>query len=208
MAFIPCLNTVEVSFIFEVGGREVRCVMGVQKSTGWSLPTMQALGTAVVDVIKTNHLGWISPDYTLTKIHLTDLTTDSSPSFDWITGTSSNLPQPGTSIITGNAGGQMALVTTLRTDLRGRSFRGRNYWPGLNGNMLGSDHRTVVGTRALDQDTFVDDLITAINAVTGCSVVVISRHSGGVAREAGVMTLVTSHDTNDIIDTQRRRVEP
>ena len=206
MAFIPCLNTAEVSFVFDIGGHEARCVMGVQSSIGWTLPSLQALGTKLVDVILSDTLNWVNVEWTLTKLHIVDLTTASSPAFDWVTGSSGNLPQIGTSSITGGGGAQMALVTTLRTASRGRSFRGRNYWPGLCGNNIGSDGRTVVGTRALDQNDFVGSVVTGVATITGLNVVVISRHSGGSPRSAGVMSIVTSWDTNDTIDTQRRRV--
>jgi len=141
-------------------------------------------------------------------LHLQDLSSSSAPAFDWITGSGSNtLPFAGTDVDPLSAG-QAALVTTLRTTNRGRSFRGRNYWPGIGRSALSGGGQIVGPTRVTDQDTFVNSLAATIHALPARTLVVVSRHTGGAPRVTGITTPVSSHDTNNIVDTQRRRVQP
>ena len=208
MSFIPVPSCVEVVFVFDIAGREQRVVINITGAVAWTIALMQALASDIVDVIVADALPWISYDYSITKLHVTDLSSDTAPSFDWVTGSGTNaLP-----VVGGNANAaspmQSALVTTLRTLSRGRSFRGRNYWPGLATNaFLAADGRTVSATRVTDQQTFVNSVITAVASVPGQNVVVVSRHANKIPRTTGIHTLVTSHDTNNVVDTQRRRIE-
>jgi hypothetical protein len=207
MAFIPVPDTAEVIIVFTYGAREARVVLNIRSAIAWTLANLENLATIFVDTIISDGIAWIGHQWTAEKIHITDLSSSSGASFDWITGTSSNLPIAGGSPdFTVSA--QEALVTTLRTANRGRSYRGRNYWPGLVDTQMTAGATQIATTRVAAQQTFVSNLKAAINSVYPNGLVVVSRHTGGSPRVTGVTTPVTSLDTNNLVDTQRRRVRP
>jgi hypothetical protein len=104
----------------------------------------------------------------------------------------------------------VSLVVSFRTDLRGRSFRGRNYVVGLTaeevtGNQVNSD---IV---AAFQDAY-SNILTVVTD-TDYEWVVASRFSGvdsegkPIPRSEGIGTPITSVTVVDnIIDNQRRRL--
>lgn len=207
MAFIPVPNTVEIVFVFTVQGREVRVVLNATNAVAWTIGTMETLAAAIIEAIYTDGLGWLSTQYAIAFLHLVDLTTATGPSFDQVMGVTHTLPKSGTR--TGGAlGGQCALVTTLRTANRGRSYRGRNYWPGISESDINNDAQTIGVGRVPTQQAFVAAVQTAIESFSGVKMVVVSRRTGGAPRVTGITSPVTSLDTNTLIDTQRRRVSP
>lgn len=209
MAFIPVPKTVEVSIVFQNdAGRDSRITMNITGPVVWTITAMDALATSLIDVIFSDGLGWLSDHMSIQNLHLTSLESDSAPSIDAILGTGTNiLPKVG-----GQTGDlaplQAALVTTLRTPNRGRSFRGRVYLPGLSDGQVNSDGETITSARVAAQQAFITSLQTAANAFVSPGLVVVSRHSGGVPRTTGITTPVTGLDTNNQVDTQRRRVKP
>jgi len=117
----------------------------------------------------------------------------------------------GFSVGTGGVGGgpapnNVSFAISFHTALSGRSYRGRNFIPGIplqavSGNTITSD--------------FITNYVNAYNALTpgGGAVtpswtwVVVSRVSGGVDRVAGQATPITfATNTDNIIDSMRRRL--
>lgn len=209
MAFIPVPNTVEVAIEWTMpGAKPARIVFNVTSAVAWTLSAAEALASDVVDAIVSDGLAWITNAMSAASIHITDLSSASGFSFDWLTGSGTNtLPVAGT-FASPVTGGQAALVTTLRTGSRGRSFRGRNYWPGIPAAEVNLGGTIIAPTRVTDQNAFVGSLIAAVHANPQRTVVVASKHTAGAPRVTGITTPVTSHDTNSTVDTQRRRVQP
>jgi hypothetical protein len=208
MAFIPVPDTVEVVITWTGGPKPQKTVINVTSSVAWTIAAAEALLSDIVDAIITDGLPWIASGISAAFLTATDLSSSSGFSFNWLTGSGSNtLPKAGTNG-TGYNSAQAALVTTLRTLSRGRSYRGRNYWPGIAVNQVSTDGGNALSTRVTDQDTFVNSLIAAIHSNPVRQLVVVSRHHGGSPLTTGVATPVTSHDTNNVLDTQRRRVQP
>lgn len=109
----------------------------------------------------------------------------------------------------GTAGGaslpnNASLCVSFRTDLRGRSYRGRNYFIGLTEAQVTNNE---VGTSVADdiQDAYAALLTVAFDA--GYSWVVVSRYSMNAPRVTGVATPITAVVIVDnTVDSQRRRL--
>lgn len=102
---------------------------------------------------------------------------------------------------------QCALVFTLATLVKGRSYRGRFYLPGV------TEDEVTAGTLNGASVTSFTTIGTQLGAVFGPSgsnanwqLVVISRYLNGVKRATPVGTAVTTIVLDPVIRTQRRRV--
>lgn len=109
---------------------------------------------------------------------------------------------------TGGAGGtpaaaNAALVVSQRSNLSGRSFRGRTYIGGLTQTVQVTSHE-VTTTYAAAVISGWQDLITALQAA-GYVLCILSKFANLVARAAGVMTEIVGLIVNTTIDSQRRR---
>jgi len=99
--------------------------------------------------------------------------------------------------------GHTTLVMTHRTALRGRSFRGRTYMPGLTED--GVVGNTVEAARSLALGTAFNDFMADVTGA-GYVFVIASRYTGNAPRVTGLATPVTSSGFRDnIVDSQRRR---
>jgi hypothetical protein len=93
----------------------------------------------------------------------------------------------------------------LATGTRGRSYRGRIYWPGLPGANVSAGLLTTAYRDALA--AAVNTLRTNLAAdVAGDKLVIVSYCSNKVWRAAGVATEVTSASAHTLVDSQRRRL--
>lgn len=98
----------------------------------------------------------------------------------------------------------LAVVVTLRTLLRGRSYRGRLYMGGwVEGEYDGTEFSQAAAAAALD---FVAECEAAASPL-GWDLGVISRIVNGAARPTGVFTEVTTYEVRSRRPgVQRRRV--
>lgn len=100
----------------------------------------------------------------------------------------------------------VALVATLRTALRGRSYRGRFYLGGIpqaqlsGANYIADSYAATFRTAMLALMTDAD--IAALEATWG----VVSLRHDNAARSTGVFTPITTVDVDPTIDSQRRRL--
>lgn len=199
MPFIPCPKVVQVEMIFQWSSQTVETVWHYSTFTGPQLADMAALAD-FCRLAWSNSLRALSaPTLSLNNIKCTDLSTQTGFVFQ----TSSGLPLAGTSA-SPSMPNNVAIVGTKRTALRGRSYRGRFYVPGLT------------------EATVTDNTVSApfVTAVLGWgngmlsttingnlyTLGVLSRYNGGVARTQGVITDVTGFTCDGIIDSQRRRL--
>lgn len=117
----------------------------------------------------------------------------------WTTG----LPIAGTNG-TASMPNNVALALAFKTALRGRSFRGRIFLPGLTeGNVVDN---TVQPAFITAWYTFFGILASTLIDLIAWQVVV-SRVEGGDPRPAGVVTQVNNWIvTNTVVDSMRRRL--
>lgn len=99
---------------------------------------------------------------------------------------------------------QIASVVSLYTVLRGKSYRGRTYIPGIPANYQTAESNTMATGD-------VAAVLSEYNALTSrlapvlAKQAVLSRKHGGVKRLIAVGTPVTSRTMQNTFETQRRR---
>jgi hypothetical protein len=142
---------------------------------------------------------YIALEVSLNSVKVTDLTTNTSPTVTYTTG----LPQFGaqTGALLPN---NVSLAVTRRTALRGRSQRGRIYWPGFTEpNVVNNAVATnlvqaiVIGLNATN---------VIVTTLGNWEAVVVSRYTNGAPRASGIFTPITNWSTDAMIDSQRRRL--
>ena len=209
MAFIPVPNTVSIGLEFTDNSNPVSCILAATHAAGFTITDMQNLAKAIIDSIALETGGPTIFATSLTQlqsIRVTDLSSATGPTIDWITGTSQNLPFVGNDAA-GPAGGQVCGVVTWQTLARGRSFRGRNYWPGIPQDKLADPTHLTAPYVVLLEGQFLS-IHNGINGAAGgvWTHVVISRHANKVPRPSGITTPVATLRMNSKLGTQRRRL--
>lgn len=199
MATIPVPNVAQLEAIYSMNGQVVENVFHYQMPAPTTANDLTLFAVAWIAEWVTNIKPYINVEVSLTQVKVTDLTTNISPTIT----TSSTLPQAGTqtgALMPNN----VSCVFTKRTNLRGRSQRGRVYWPGF-------------GEPACINNVITPALVTAIIAgldnlravSTGLGVwemVVVSRYTGGQPRVSGIFTPITNFTSDGVVDSQRRRL--
>lgn len=197
MAFQPCTNTALVTMNWlHNGGATWSNALHFSK-TGFDQDAMDDLGAAVnAGVQGASFLQHLSQDVSYRGCTVTDLRTEGAPSSPYaviITGADNN----------DSDGFSLGVVVTLRTALRGRSYRGRFYLAGISDGYLVDNLWTeaVAGEAA----ALIGDIQTEASAV-GWTLGVLSRFHNGVERTSGLCQPVTSFEVRSRIPgTQRRR---
>lgn len=198
LPFIPFADCIDVFWDF------------IQQGVPWAVTMTVQAPTAVTPTVLVNVAGaldgwWttdmspnISSNVTLRDIKLTDLTTQTGPVFHQTPTTSAG------SLSGSVLPAQTALVVSLQTVNRGRSFRGRNYWAGR----VFADQNTVTqwNTTRLTAFAAAYSALAAALATQNCNLVVASRFNNGVRRTTGVATFVSASVAKPNIATQRRRL--
>lgn len=204
----PVPKTIQICFVFTGGVKPFTTCINITNAVAWTLEAMQQVASDIVDAIITDGLGWLSGEYAIANLHVLDLESTSGPSFAWLTGSGSNtLPLAG-AIHESAQAAQSAVVTTLRTPNRGRSYRGRTYWPAIAQADLDALGETVQARRLNGQQAFMGALQAAIHTDPQRNLTIVSRVQDKVVLPTPITTIVNSHDTNSRVDTQRRRVKP
>lgn len=139
-------------------------------------------------------------DCALTAILMRRLSEESDTGFDYPV-----VPYEGGSYQSTGLSNNVTLVTSLITERRGASYRGRSYFNGLPASVVN-------GKNYVAQD-YREDLLQAWNALLASfadgelyDLCVLSRQSGNAPRIVGVATPVIAFRVRNRIDTQRRRM--
>ena len=199
MPYIPVLGVVQAEFVQSLDTQIIENVLHF-KPDGLPDPTeMAELGAYLAAWWNTSMKIHQPTVQSLTVIKLTDLSSAISPVVTYGTG----MPIAGT-----NASPALpnncALCITKRTALRGRSYRGRYYFGALNEASV---------TANVVSPGLTAGVVSALNLLRSFSTAsaewtmgVISRYFEKNPRPAGIYTPITSHDTDGIVDSQRRRL--
>jgi len=186
---------------FTYGGQKCANVMHFVTADGVDAPSPAELGSRLAGWWFLKWQGVVPTTLSMDKVILTDLSADAAPSIEYTTG----LPAVGT-----NAGAQMpnnvTLCISLRTALRGRSYRGRIYHLGLREDIVTGN--TVSAATAADHLDRYDDLmnLTSGSGEPAHKICVLSYWANGTLRSTPVATIVTSMSVNAQVDTMRRRM--
>lgn len=199
MPFVPVLNVFKADMRFLVTGQE--CQMSQYIADTTDTPGAEDLAISQVQSLWGDLRLIFSPDVALTEIVLTDLSTQNAPGRSLAISPA----EGGTNVSAGEAlPNNVSLCVSFRTNLRGRSFRGRNYLPPLPEQLV--DGNTVLPATVA---AIVDAYEAFLAGVTGVGLtwVVVSRFSNGAPRVTGLATEVTSVIVTDpTVDSQRRRL--
>src|SRR5260221_480496 len=157
LPFIPFANCAEV--VIQLTQQAIPWILtfGMEDSVPITLAELSLLFTAIDTWVTTDLSGQVSGNCSIDFIKLTDLTTVSGPTFQ--NPTTTNAGSLAGTVIPAQA----ALVTSLYTNNRGRSFRGRSY---LAGRVAGDQHTVTNGTavRFSAVHALYANLLTSINA--------------------------------------------
>jgi len=199
MAFVPFPSgVVQVGYRFLQGTNPAAVTMGMKFLSGAAAQSDGlALATQLENDWVTNWAPALSADLALLGVDVTDLTSSS--------GWTAAHPSTGAGTHSGNpVQSQVAMVITFQTPKRGRSFRGRNYYPGLPASDL-ADTATWSGGATGTFDTLYVNW-AALLATLGWQHVVLSRVQGKVVLSLGEATPVTSYRANLKLGTIRGRL--
>jgi hypothetical protein len=201
--FIPVANCASVELIYSLNPVTYENVLHVKKASPYTLADLQAVRAIVVSWDSATGKTIRTAGSTMVRVRTKALDTLGSPFEDYsvpspVTGTHSgsvNLPQ------------NVAYAIRLATGLTGRSYRGRVYVGGLNGDQASGTTVGVINTAARDAIlTAYNTLMTSL-ASGGHTLCVVSYRTGKAWRAAGVATTVQTITAADLnLDSQRRRL--
>lgn len=200
MPFVPVPNTLAVDVIYEQMGQRVENTLYFEHaSPGWTEASINAWLQDLRVLIESELMPLLHAGIALVQLVGTLL--DAVDSLSVVL----NVSPPFTGSATGDGlPNNVTYTVQFKTNQRGRSFRGRNYVPGIpaqsiSGNSVSSGFRT--GVLA-----FYAELL-ALATAEGATWVVVSRFTNGAPRVTGVTTPVTTAATADTtLDSQRRRL--
>jgi hypothetical protein len=199
MPFIPFNGCVRSTLLYVCDGQILANTLHFVITPPITLTQMNNLNTA----LHTWYTASLKPQLTaaiaLTGINTIDLTTVSSP----------GAFLPISPIEPGTAGGSplpanVSWVSTLRTGLRGRAYRGRWYHPTIAAGYQTGVSAITAGAVAAIQAALAQ-LLTPAN-VANFTWAVASRFLNKLPRATGVTTSITSVAGDLTLDSQRRRL--
>lgn len=158
------------------------------------------LAVGLADWFTGNVLPLLSPDYVYEQTVVTGLRTESDFTFT----NDANSGTAGGAIVASDPN-NVTLAISFRSGMTGRSFRGRNFIPGLPGSSISNNRVSATLANALAGAYEI--LMGEDSVATGFTWGVISRRTGGAQRPSGIVTPITQVVVVDtIVDSQRRRL--
>lgn len=198
MAFIPVPGVVMAELVFNTPAGVMENTLYFTGAAAWTETLMNDLAEDLKVWWDTNMAINVSNTVSLTTIRVTDLSAQDAPGIEYVTG----LPIAG-DVADVMAPGNVTFTTTFITALRGRNYRGRNYFVGINpGQLSGIEVPATVVAEVTAAYGLLDTQVTANTAQH----VVVSRYLNNAPRAAGVATPVTAYRTENTWDSQRRRL--
>lgn len=206
MAFIPVPNVAQIRLEGRIDNQQTINDLYFFQDGGFGELELANLTANVFSWWNTSIVTLLNEGFTSLRASARELTTQDGLAFETGSGSSAG------SVVGEAAPNNVAPAVSFRTGLAGRSFRGRNYIPGVsNTNITGNNVAT----------DWRDDIVAGYNLLlvggtvlpAGFIWVVVSRFSGvdvdghPVPRLAGIATTITSVlFTDTIVDSQRRRL--
>jgi len=206
MPFVPVPNTALVELRMSLDGQDIENTLWFENGSDPDATALSELGNLLLDWWIARYKPLTSIACFLREVVVSSMTTESSPQVS-VPAPSDTHGDATDEIMPGN----VSICVSFRTGLRGRSFRGRNYFAGLTiGQVTGSE---VISTQITAITTAYGFLGADISA-TDWTWVIASRFSGvdpdtgkPIPRAEGVTTPVQSVVITDtIVDSQRRRL--
>lgn len=200
--FIPVPGVVKVQLIYTLHAQRIENVFNVRSGAG--------LGSADLDRIQGVFATWWTNTGRLQCTNQLSLTLMVLDALDSVSG----LHREYTTGWTAAGGNANQCLTTgqacaikLATGLRGRSFRGRIYWPGIPTNMITANTGQITAAYRDALAASINTLRTSLTADSAVdTLVVVSYMANGLWRTTGLATTVTSASAHLNLDSMRRRL--
>jgi hypothetical protein len=206
MAFIPVPNTAQIRLEGRLDNQQTINDLYFFQDGGFTSLELEDLTANVFSWWNTSIVTVLNEGFSSLRASARDLTTENGISFETATGASSGG-------VSGEAApNNVAPAVSFRTGMAGRSFRGRNYIPGIsNSSVVGNNVDAGWRDDILNGYSL---LLPAGSVLPGTFVwVVASRFSGvdvdgkPIPRLAGIVTTITAVIfTDTVVDSQRRRL--
>lgn len=196
--FIPVPNTAQVQLVYDVVGQRIENVHYFQQATPFSEEDLGGL----IGFVETAWDATISTNMP-TAAHLVAIIATALDSED---GAQVEVAEDRN----GSASGTLAplnvtLAIKFTTGKRGRSYRGRMYWPATSNSYLSGNQ--YLAPQAEDMRGSVQAFFETIVSDAAVDHVVVSYCQDGVWNSTGITTTVLNYVLTDIdVDSQRRRL--
>lgn len=198
MAFIPVPKGVQLCFDFVTAGQNWQVCIMLRKSAGDPTPTdLDTAANAGENWWGTTFRSLFSAQTVLRQVRATDMTVQGGPVSTLVSNTAGNGSGNGLPI-------GAAIVASLRTAKRGRSYRGRSYWSGLLLSAQTSP-TDITGTVATAIGVAMTALQTTLDG-DGFDMVVASRQHNGAVTSPAETNEITAFVVDTHFDSQRRRL--
>lgn len=198
MTFVPTLNTATLVAAYRLGGQRVINTFWLERAAAWTLAECEGAAIAFDSFYTASIQQRLSADIALEQVVVTSQQSTSAPQFIFDV----EPPNPG-NVVVASLPGNVAMVITLRTALRGRSFRGRLYLAGLPTSIMTGGVFTQASVDA--EITGYETLLTSFGGANN-TWVVVSKVQNGVPLGSGVTTPITNITADTSPDSQRRRL--
>lgn len=195
-AFIPVPNAASIETRFSLDGQRVEMVW-YGDYTASNFANLVDAWTGSLDSWWTAIRGQFSTQLSLLEYYFTDLASQDGPVASISAGTAGN-------DVGGPVPNNVAFCVSLITAKRGKSARGRKYFPGIAAHLVSASRIDATAANVIVSGT--QALIETVNAA-GYPMVVVSRYHNNAPRAVGIMTQVLTARQSDLtVDSQRRRL--
>lgn len=198
--FIPVPNVFKVQLVYAYQGQRVENVFNVLSGGGLLATDADRIEAVFANWWTTTGRVQVSTALALQVIILDALNSSSGLHREYTTGFTAIGTNAGTQLP-----GNVTSSVKLTTGLRGRSFRGRIYWPGLTTGLINGGQLS--STAQLAIQAAVNTLRTSLTGdASADALVVVSYRTAGAWRTTGVATPVTAASAHLNLDSMRRRL--
>jgi len=199
--FIPVPGVFKVQLIYAKDGQKIENVFNVKSGAGLASADADRIFAVFVSWWNTNVRPTVASTVSLNLVVFDALDAAASLHKEYTSGWTP-AGSSGNAALPNNCTKALKLATTTR----GRSYRGRIYWPAMNSTLVVNSVLT---------STYRDTLVTAANVLrtslaadsAADKLVVVSYKNNGVWRTTGVATEVTAITAATLnMDNMRRRL--
>jgi hypothetical protein len=199
MEYVPVDRAAQFELRYLWDTERVENVLYFYESTGWTVSSMTTTAQALFNWWATNLRPLQPSNLILNEVYATDLTTQTSSTASFVpasgnVGTSASASMPN----------NVALAVSFRTANRGRSGRGRNYFPGLTEATVSVNEVSATTVTAIEN---AYKLLLNGTWAGGGGWSVVSRYTNGQPRANGlVQPVINAVVVDATVDSMRRRL--
>lgn len=200
LPYQPAPDIAEVKMTYRQGTNLMSNIFHVHSATGWDTVSLVALADAFYDWENATGKNQRANSVELTYITAADL---SAP--DGAYSARAIDPAVGGIMLSQALPLNNTLAVTAVTGTRGRGSQGRTFWIGLSENQVDENTVNAVNLGFILEN--MNDLLTAINAVTGWTLVILHRYAAGVRLAEATSSPIVVYAVRDTtVDTQSNRL--